>query len=359
MGLFNRLLGMGDDPPWGIVVRDATNGAFAEPPGEIETDELRWPEPISKDEFRRVVQEEYGERLDETHYYKLVQLAPDDDAAKWNMDEVAWVIEPDEDETELAKKIDKVESKMDQVGDDAGAAPDVNLTDVDSEQELQAKMKGAILQKGIDDHADSIEDLTMLLESVKDDPPDSDDPMSRLLDNVDTDMRVNSLSDAALFMTLMEGQDQIGGILGKLNGALDSGSAIASLMAQGGGASGGGGGASNPDEVTISRDEYRELVAGGDSASGDSGNGSSGGTDDFSMDDYAEDDDGDVGDQSTDAGDESANEAPTDRDADPTEQIDERYYADDETPEDMTTDDATPMSASPASQPDSDATEEV
>lgn len=381
MGLLDRITGSTDDPEWGIVVRDATDGGFASPPGEIETDDLRWPEPISEDEFRRVIQEDYGEELDPTCYYKHIQLAGEDAANKWDFDSVAWEIEPDEEETELAKKLDRMESKVDKVGADSSSGPDVNLADVDNTDELEAKMKGVILQQGIDQHADSIDDLVRLLDTVQDDPPDGDDPMSMLMDNVDTNMRVNSLSDAALFMTLMQGQDQITDLLGKVNGALDSGGALASLMASGAGGGGASGGGASGDEVRLSKSEYRELVSGGDAVQAGGDGGGEGDDGGFSMDDYT-DDGGDGRDDAADGGqtytvgsdavDPPDGELPM---ADvegpevtgmmpdvvdtPEEQIDDRYRAETQETDHMNTDDPDPMSASPADQDDVEATEEA
>lgn len=335
MGLIDTITGgSGEDhdPEWGIVVRDHTEGKFAAPPGDIDSEELRWENQISKDEFKRVIEEEYGEELNPTHSYTHVPLSPPDSAEKWDMDRAVWTIEEEEEETEEAKELKKLRKEV-RESKDTGSSMDVDLTDVDSERELQAKMKGVVLQQGIQNHAESMDDLLALMQVVDGGDSDGTDPMTTLLDNVDSNMEVNSLSDAALFMTLSQSQDEISGLLGKLNGALDSGSAMGALL--GGGLGGGGSnGGGNHDTIELSKDEYRELVS-GDGASNDD-EPDDGNDDGFSMDNYTDDD--------------GPEDVPEDGIEDGTideEDIDERYAADPDPEQDMTSDDHNPMTASP------------
>jgi hypothetical protein len=249
----DSILGRGGSDKYVVVARKPS-GVAAPQPDEIDDGEWQWHDNApDKDNF----QYEYGELLDPGVRYLCVEV----EEQGYSLDDPQWEIKATRKPDPVEKKVDQINEEVQEMkeGGMADAATELNLADVEDQQQLQARMQGALAARGLQ-VAEDIEDVKELMDAVTHSPEPTGNPMMDMMTGASNNLEINDPKDLMIMMTLpevkevvSEGREAVSGI----NDLLDSGSAGATAASALLGGSGGGG---SDDEVTLSRDEFEQLV---------------------------------------------------------------------------------------------------
>mgnify|MGYP000618489397 CR=1 FL=1 len=229
MGLRDRLGGGDDSKNEYTVVARKANGTGAPRPDEVEDGEWRWPqEPPTKDHF----QFEYGEYLNSEFKYVCVEITKNG----YDFEDPEWVIQPDGDTNPAAEAAGAVYQEMqdlkEQVEGESGEG--VNLSDVESEDELQARLKGVVAERGLE-VAENTDDVIRILDSIGTSREPVGHPMIDMMTDAQNNLEINSPMDMAMMMAMPELKDMMQSgqqLMGNLQQMTGGGQSAGASMAQ-------------------------------------------------------------------------------------------------------------------------------
>jgi len=235
MGIIDRFgSGSNSTPEWTVVARkqDGTGGSR---PDEIDDNEWRWVgDPPTKDNFKF----EYGNLLSEELRYLCVEIIDNG----LDFDEPAWVLEPEQKADPAAETAGAVYKEVKELKEqvDGEGVGDASLSDVESEDELQARLKGIVAEQGLK-VAEDTDDVIRILDSIGSSREPVGHPMMDMMTDAQNNLEINSPTDMAMMMALPElkevmqsGQQLMGNLQQMTGGGQSAGAGMAQQMMGGG-----------------------------------------------------------------------------------------------------------------------------
>jgi hypothetical protein len=235
MGLRERLGGGDDSKNEYTVVARRPSGTGAPRPDSVDDGDWRWPSsPPNKDHFLY----EWGEDLNEEFRYFCVEIKD----SGYDFEEPEWVIEPDGGSNPAAeaagavyKKVEELEEKVD--GPGGGGH---NLSDVDSEEVLQARLKGIVAERGLE-VAENTDDVIRILDSIGSSKESVGHPMIDMMTDAQNNLEIDSPMDLAMMMAMPElknmmqsGQQVLNNVQQMTGGGQSAGASMAQQFMGGG-----------------------------------------------------------------------------------------------------------------------------
>ena len=284
----------GDGPEkdeWVVVARDDKKQPVSLPDELSEEDRRFKGDPTNKETWRH----EHGDLLEPGVAYYCVRVRTDG----YNFDDPAWVLEVEEGRNEVQEVSSRVQREISDLKErfEEQEMQEHPFLDVSDTDELQAKAAGAGMLKAMKEgDMDDFKEMFVMVNQQATQP--ASNPMAQVLGSVESDMKVESITDLAMLTALPELQDMMGqgkeliSNVNNLAGSMGGAAAPQQQQAQSGQQQ-----QTDNDTVQVSREEFERLKAQaqGDDPSepidspDDHAGGDDGSDDDsFSMDEIAE-----------------------------------------------------------------------